>query len=85
AKYGIPSDTTFIDMRQTKVMTRSSFALGTGLLQRLNLDGSYADYTHDEKEPDGTIDTTFRNKEYNARAELLFNRIGFVDNSALGF
>ncbi len=84
-KYGIPSDTTFIDMRQTKVMTRSSFALGTGLLQRLNLDGSYADYTHDEKEPDGTIDTTFRNKEYNARAELLFNRIGFVDNSALGF
>ena len=85
AKYGIPSDTTFIDMRQTKVMTRSSFALGTGLLQRLNVDGSYADYTHDEKEPDGTIDTTFRNKEYNARAELLLNRIGFVDNSALGF
>ncbi|MET4896903.1 TonB-dependent receptor [Sphingomonadaceae bacterium jetA1] len=85
AKYGIPSDTTYIDMRQTKIMTRSSFALGSGLLQRFNLDGSYAHYSHDEKEPDGTIDTTFRNKEYNARAELLFNRIGFIDNSALGF
>lgn len=84
AKYGIPSDTTYIDMRQTKVMTRSSFALGSGLLQRLNVDGSYAHYAHDEKEPDGTIDTTFRNKEYNGRAELLLNRIGFVDNSALG-
>lgn len=84
AKYGIPSDTTFIDMRQTKVMTRSSFALGTGLLQRLNVDGSYANYSHDEKEPDGTIDTTFRNKEYNGRAELLLNRIGFINNSALG-
>ncbi|WP_375249940.1 TonB-dependent receptor [Sphingomonas sp.] len=84
AKYGIPSDTTFIDMRQTKVMTRSSFALGTGLLQRLNIDGSYANYSHDEKEPDGTIDTTFRNKEYNGRAELLLNRIGFINNSALG-
>jgi len=84
AKYGIPSDTTYIDMRQTKVMTRSSFALGTGLLRRLDVDGSYADYAHDEKEPDGTIDTTFRNKEYNGRAELLLDRIGFIDNSALG-
>ncbi|VVT22078.1 TonB-dependent receptor [Sphingomonas sp. EC-HK361] len=84
AKYGIPSDTTYIDMRQTKVMTRSSFALGSGLLKSLNVDGSYADYAHDEKEPDGTIDTTFKNKEYNGRAELVFNRIGFIDNSALG-
>ncbi len=85
AKYGIPSDTTYIDMRQTKVMTRASIALGDGLLSRLNLDGSYANYAHDEKEPDGTIDTTFHNKEYNGRAELLLNRIGFIDNSALGF
>jgi iron complex outermembrane receptor protein len=28
SQYGIPSDTTYIDMRQTKVMTRSSFDLG---------------------------------------------------------
>ncbi|HEX7855163.1 MAG TPA: TonB-dependent receptor [Sphingobium sp.] len=85
AKYGIPSDSTYIDMRQTKVMTRSSFALDSGLLKTFNVDGSYADYTHDEKEPEGTIDTTFRNKEYNARAELLLNAIGFVRNSAVGF
>lgn len=84
AQYGIPSDTTYIDMRQTKVMTRSSIALGSGLLQRFNLDGSYADYAHDEKEPDGTIDTTFRNKEYNARGELLLGALGPVGNSALG-
>ena len=84
AQYGIPSDTTYIDMRQTKVMTRSAFALESGLLKSLSLDGSYANYSHDEKEPDGTIDTTFRNKEYNGRAELLTNRIGFIDNAALG-
>ncbi len=84
AQYGIPSDTTYIDMRQTKVMTRSSIALGSGLLQRFNLDGSYADYAHDEKEPDGTIDTTFRNKEYNARGEMLLGALGPVTNSALG-
>ncbi|MEH3124225.1 MAG: TonB-dependent receptor [Sphingomonas phyllosphaerae] len=84
AQYGIPSDTTYIDMRQTKVMTRSSFALGSGLLQRFNLDGSYANYSHDEKEPEGTIDTTFRNKEYNARGEMLLGAIGPVTSSALG-
>lgn len=85
AKYGIPSDDTYIDMRQTKVMTKNSLALGTGLLKALNIDGSYADYTHDEDEPDGTVVTTFRNKEYDAHAELLLNKLGFVENSAIGF
>lgn len=85
AKYGIPSDTSYIDMRQTKVMTKSSFALGSGLLKTFNLDGSYADYTHDEDDPSGAVITTFRNKEYDVHGELLFNRIGFVENSAVGF
>jgi iron complex outermembrane recepter protein len=84
AKYGIPSDDTYIDMKQTKVMTRSSFGLGNGLLKTLNVDGSYADYQHSEVEPDGTIATTFKNKEYDGRAELLFDKLGFVENSALG-
>ncbi len=85
AKYGIPADEAYIDMRQTKVMVRSSFALGTGLLKTLDLDGSYSDYAHDEKNPDGSINTTFLNKEYNGRAELLFNQIGFIENTAAGF
>ncbi|MDE1918015.1 MAG: TonB-dependent receptor [Sphingomonadales bacterium] len=83
AQYGIPSDTTYIDMRQTKLMSRNSVNLG-GLFKALNLDGSYADYTHDEKNPDGSINTTFRNKEANLRGELLFNRIGVIRNTALG-
>lgn len=85
AKYGIPSDTTYIDLKQTKVMSRSSFALGSGVFKALNVDGSYSDYQHSEREPDGTINTTFLNKEWNGRAELLFNKLGFVKNSALGF
>ncbi|MGN6819959.1 MAG: TonB-dependent receptor [Sphingomonas sp.] len=84
AKYGIPSDTTYIDMKQTKVMTKSSFDLGTGVLKTLNIDGSWANYQHTENEPDGTVDTTFRNKEWDARAELLFGRMGPLDNTALG-
>ena len=84
AKYGVPSDTTFLDLRQTKVLTRSSFALGQGLLRSLNVDATYADYIHDEKDPDGTILDTFKNKEVDGRAELLFGPIGAVQNSALG-
>jgi iron complex outermembrane receptor protein len=84
AQYGIPSDTTYIDMRQTKVITKSSFELGSGAVRTLNIDGSYADYTHTEVEPDGTVDTTFRNKEFDGRAELLFGKLGFIDNAALG-
>jgi len=66
------------------VLSRNSFDLGGGLLKTLNLDGSYADYEHSEVEPDGTIATTFRNKEYDGRAELLFGPLGPVQNSALG-
>jgi len=84
SNYGIPSDTTHIVMAQTKVLTRSSFALGTGLLRTLNVDASYADYMHTENEPDGTIDTTFKNKEVDGRAELLFGPISAIQSSALG-
>lgn len=85
AQYGIPSDTTHIDMRQTKVISRNAFALGQGFLRSLNVDASYADYTHDEVEPDGTIDTTFRNREFDGRAELLLGPLGAIQNSAIGF
>ncbi|MEI9926843.1 MAG: TonB-dependent receptor [Sphingomonas sp.] len=84
AKYGIPSDTTYIDMRQTKVMERSSFDLGAGALTTLRIDGSYGDYKHDEDDPDGTVLTTFKNKEFDSHAELLFGPLGFVASSALG-
>lgn len=84
AKYGIPGEESFIDMTQTKVLGRASFALGQGLLKTLNFDGSYADYEHSEIEDDDPV-ATFLNTEYNGRAELLLNPLGPVANSALGF
>jgi iron complex outermembrane receptor protein len=65
-------------------MTRNSIDLGSGLFRTLTVDGSYADYEHSEVEPDGTIDTTFRNKEYDGHAELLLGPLGPVRNSAIG-
>jgi iron complex outermembrane receptor protein len=82
--YGIPAETSYIDMKQTKLVTRSSFGLGSGLLKTFNLDGSYADYQHSEI-ASGTPIATFKNKEADARGELLFNALGPVENSALGF
>jgi iron complex outermembrane receptor protein len=84
-QYGIPSDDTYIDMRQTKVLTRDVIMLGNGALKSLNIDGSYSDYQHSEKNPDGSINTTFKNKEYNLRSELLLNSFGALTNSAIGF
>ncbi len=84
ANYGIPSDTTHIVMRQTKALTRDSFDLGSGLFKRLDLYGSYADYKHKEVEPNGDVDTTFLNTEWDGRGELLLNPIGPIENIALG-
>jgi iron complex outermembrane receptor protein len=84
AKYGIPSDTTFINMRQTKGMSRSTFDIGEGPLQDLNVDIGYANYTHEEENPDGSVNSTFQDREYDARAEQIFDAMGPFSNSALG-
>lgn len=84
ARYGIPSDTTYIDMNQDKVMGDLSLHLGDGLVQSLNVTGAYSDYRHEEKDPDGTIESTFLNRESNGRAELLLGPIGPFSASAIG-
>jgi len=84
AKYGIPSDTTWIDMHQTKELLRSSFALGYGPLKTLNVEGGYGDYNHKERNPDGTTNSTFLDKEWDSRAELIFDAMGPLSGSALG-
>lgn len=84
AKYGVPSDTTYIDMKQTKELFRSSFALGMGALQTLTVEGGYGDYAHSEIAPDGTIASTFKDKGADVRSEALFGRLGWFSSAALG-
>jgi iron complex outermembrane receptor protein len=85
AKYGIPSDTTYILMRQTKLISRSAFDIGAGPLQTLSIDGSYANYSHEEKNPDGSVNTTFKNKEGNVRIEQTIGALGPFSSIAAGF
>ncbi|WP_051362311.1 TonB-dependent receptor [Solimonas soli] len=85
AKYGIPSDDTYIDMHQTKELLRSSFAIGAGPLETLTVDGGHADYKHSEIDPaTGEAASTFRDDEWDSRAEALFGAIGPLSRSAVG-
>ncbi|MCX7059241.1 MAG: TonB-dependent receptor, partial [Proteobacteria bacterium] len=84
AKYGIPSDDTYIDMRQTKELLRSSFAIDAGHLKTLTLEGGYGDYQHSEKSPEGEVLSTFLVKEWDSRAELLFDAFGPFSGIATG-
>jgi len=86
SKYGVPSDVTFINMRQTKLMTGSSLNMGDSVLQTLNIEGSYGNYSHEEIDPTNgnSVNATFKNKEFDGRAEALLRAIGPLSNSAVG-
>lgn len=85
AKYGIPSDDTYILMRQTKVLERTQIDWGTDTLGALTLDGGYGNYSHEEKNPDGSVNTTFKNREFEMRGEQMIGEIGPLSSSAVGF
>jgi iron complex outermembrane recepter protein len=84
SRYGIPGEENFIDMRQTKELLRTSFAPALGAFQTLNIEGGHADYEHSERDPLGAARATFRDDEWDVRAEGLFGAIGPFSAAALG-
>jgi len=83
--YGIIGETAQIDMKQTKALFRSSFAMDMGAFKTLTVDGGYADYIHHEvDQPTNTIGSTFKNQEWDTRAEAIFGKTGPLSQSALG-
>ncbi|MBY0510163.1 MAG: TonB-dependent receptor [Rhodospirillaceae bacterium] len=84
AKYGIPAEANFIDMKLTKGLFGSSFTLDAGTLQKLTVDGGYADYKHSERDPTGVALSTFIDKEWDSRAEALLGALGPFSASAIG-
>ena len=80
SEYGIPApedpaDPVHIDMRQTKVQVRSELSF-QGWVKGLNLSGGYGDYRHDEITQSGVIGSTFKNKEWEGRAEFQHGSVG---------
>lgn len=85
SKYGIPGEEAFIDMKQTKELLRSSFALNAGSLHTLTIEGGHADYEHSEIElQTGEVGSTFKDDEWDARVEALFGAVGPFSAAAVG-
>ncbi|MFM2288390.1 MAG: hypothetical protein RL684_1533 [Pseudomonadota bacterium] len=85
SSYGIPSDSTYIDMHQTKEMLRSSFELAAGALHTLTIDGGHADYSHSEIDPaTGLAKATFTDHESDVRSEALLGALGPLAGAAVG-
>ncbi|HTQ36292.1 MAG TPA: TonB-dependent receptor [Steroidobacteraceae bacterium] len=85
SRYGIPSDTTFIDMQQTRLGLRSGWQLAAGPWQKLTVDGGWANYKHSEIENDsGEVDSTFKDREWDSRAEAVGGDWGVFSATSLG-
>ena len=85
SEYGIPGEGAFIDMKQTKELLRTSFAPEIGAFHTLTIEGGHADYEHSEIELEtGEVGSTFKDDEWDARAEALFGALGPFSAAALG-
>jgi len=65
-----------LDVRQTRVDARAAIEFGDGLFEKLNGRFGFADYEHSEIDPEGSIGTTFLNKSFEGRLELVQNKRG---------
>jgi len=84
AKYGIPGEDTYIDMKQTKQMLRAAFG-GGDTLKRVTVDAGSADYEHSEIDPaTAEVLSTFKDREWDARVESTFNAAGPFSGIAVG-
>lgn len=83
SRYGIPGEDAYIDMAQTKLLLRSAWELPLGTFRRLTVDGGWADYAHHERE-EGETHATFKDREWDLRAEALSGAIGPFTETALG-
>lgn len=60
-----------LDVKQTRVDARAEVSVGSGFLDKVRFRGSFADYRHSEIDPEGNIGTTFLNKGWEGRLELV--------------
>jgi iron complex outermembrane recepter protein len=84
SRYGIPGESSWIDMEQTKLLLRSKWARSAGALESIAVDGGWADYQHDEVNDEEGVLSTFRDREWDLRAEALLGKQGVFSESALG-
>jgi iron complex outermembrane recepter protein len=84
SRYGIPGEDAYIDMKQTKLSLRSLFGLDAGPFRQLTVDAGGADYQHSERDETGAAQSTFKDREWDARAEAVAGPWALLSESALG-
>ena len=84
SRYGIPAEESYIDMHQTKLLLRSSFGLDAGAWKVLTVDGGWADYAHSERDETRAALSTFKDREWDVRAEAVAGQWGALSETALG-
>jgi iron complex outermembrane receptor protein len=84
SRYGIPAEESYIDMHQTKLLLRSSFGLDAGAWRTLTVEGGWADYAHSEHDDAGAALSTFKDREWDVRAEAVAGPWGVLGEAALG-
>jgi iron complex outermembrane receptor protein len=60
-----------LDMRQTRIDARAEALVGGNLIESVKFRFGWADYVHDEVEPNGDIGTTFTSNALEARVEAV--------------
>jgi iron complex outermembrane receptor protein len=84
SRYGIPGEDAYIDMMQTKLVLRSVFGLAAGAFRHMTVDAGGARYQHSERDEEGIALSTFRDREWDARAEATTGPWALLSESALG-
>jgi iron complex outermembrane recepter protein len=59
-----------LDIKQTRLDLRAEVNPARGFIDAIRFRGGYADYRHNEIDPEGTIGTTFLNQGWEARLEI---------------
>ena len=68
--YGIPGETTRIDMRQDKVLSKGEWRVSSNGIAAIRYWFGATDYAHNEVSPDGDIGSRFTNQEQEGRIEI---------------
>ncbi len=83
--YGIPGDeAVHIDLQQTRLDTRFGLYDPLPMLEEVKLKFGYANYLHDEIEPDGQPATRFDNDSWEARLEAIHKPIFGGNDGVVG-
>lgn len=71
-----PVGDTLIDLGQLRLDGRGQLAIDSKWVETLRIRFGWADYSHDEQQPDGTVLSTFSNEAIEARVEVVSARRG---------